>query len=120
MFTRKSYWFNEEKENLFSKRHYQSNFNKEDVDKIIALIPSTAKLSSTDCFGPHLAFRSCIYLYPDVIDADYILVSQNPTPYLLKDETLEKEIIEYKNSLNWKTIAEINGIYLFKKTNNNK
>lgn len=119
MFTRKSYWFNEEKENLFSKRHYQSNFNKVDVDKISALIPSNAKLSCTDCFGPHLAFRNYIYLYPDVIDADYILVSQYPTPYLVKDEVLEKEIIKYKNSINWKLIAEINGIYLFKKTSNN-
>jgi uncharacterized membrane protein len=115
MFIRDSYWYTEENGNLFSKWHYQSYFNKDDVAKIIDRIPEDAKLSALSCFCPHVSFRKCIYMFPDINDANYIFVAEHPNGYPLKGESLHNEILKYKNSPNWQTVAEINGIYLFKK-----
>ncbi len=115
MFIRDSYWYNEENGNLFSKYHYQSYYSHADVEKIIKMIPDDANLSALSCFGPHVAFRKNIYMFPDVTNANYILVAESPKDYPLQGDILHLEIMKYKNSPNWRMDAEINGIYLFKR-----
>ncbi len=115
MFYRKSPWYSEIQCNIFKKSHYTSEYNKLDIDKISALIPKNAKLSTNNHLGSHLAFRTHIYLFPDVNDANYILVADVLYEFPMWGEELHNEIMKYKNSPNWQTITEINGIYLFKK-----
>jgi uncharacterized membrane protein len=114
-FTRTSHWYSPIQNNPFLEAHYKSEFDKTDVDKIIDMIPEKAKLSSNSCFGPHVAFRKYIYLFPDVYDAEYIFVADVPYEFPLSGEALHNEIMFYKNSANWETVTKINSLYLFKK-----
>jgi uncharacterized membrane protein len=117
MFYRKSPWYSEVQGNIFKKSHYTSEYNKCEIDKISTLIPNNAKLSTNNHLGAHFAFRTHIYLFPDINDANYILVADVMYEFPLWGSELHDEILKYKNSPNWQTIANINSIYLFKKIN---
>ncbi len=117
MFIRTSYWHSEAQSNVFSKLHYTSYFNRGNVNAIIDMIPKDAKLSALSSFGPHVSFRPNIYMFPDINDANYIFVAEDPYGYPIGGPPLHNEIMKYKKSTDWQTITEINGIYLFKRIN---
>lgn len=111
-----SLYYNKINTSFYSKKHYLCEFDKKEVKKVMKLIPENANLSSLSVFAPHLSFRKNIYQYPDVHDAEYILLAsttQNAFP--LKADELEVKIQELKESQQWETISSSKGIYLFRK-----
>jgi uncharacterized membrane protein len=117
MFQRTSHWYHQETVNIFSPTHYNSPYDQETVNKIISQIPDNARLSSANDFGPHVAMRKYIYLFPDIYDADYILVAESYSmgSWPLRGDELHAEIMRLKNSHEWGVVAEEDGVYLFKK-----
>ena len=80
------------------------------------LIPENANLSSLSVFAPHLSFRNNIYQYPDVHNAEYILLARtNYNAFPLRPDELNTKIDELLNSDNWETVSSSKQIYLFRK-----
>lgn len=79
------------------------------------LIPDTAKVSALNIFCPHLSFRKDIYQFPDIHDAQYIMLTKTENAYPTRGEDLNKKIGELLNSSEWETLSSAKNIYLFKK-----
>lgn len=113
-----SLYYNKINTSFYIKEHYQCEFDKKEVKRVMKLIPENANLSSLSVFAPHLSFRKNIYQYPDVHDAEYVLLAASTTnsAFPLTGDKLKVKIQEFIESPNWDTISSSNGIYLFKKT----
>ncbi len=112
---RDSFYYSKYNGCFYIKEHYQCEFNRKEVKRVMKLIPSDANLSALNVFAAHLSFRKNIYQFPDVHDAEYILLATTNTSYPITGQELEIKIREYKASPNWETISSSKRIYLFKK-----
>ena len=111
-----SLYYNKINSDFFAKEHYQCEFDKKEVKKVMNLIPENANLSSLSVFAPHLSFRNNIYQYPDVHNAEYILLARtNYNAFPLRPDELNTKIDELLNSDNWETVSSSKQIYLFRK-----
>ncbi len=100
---------------FYLKGHYKCEFKKSEVKRVMALIPPDANLSCLSPFAAHLSFRKNIYQFPDVHDAEYILLAYTPSSYPISGPELNMKIKEYQQSDKWETISANKGIFLFKK-----
>lgn len=112
---RHSIYYNMKNMVFYSKEHYEMEFNRKELKRVMALIPEDANLSASTMFCPHLSFRKNIYQFPDVHDAEYILLANSENAFPLKVEEVEAKIQEYRQSPEWETISASKRIYLFKK-----
>lgn len=112
---RHSLYYNEINTNFYIKEHYKCEFDRKEVARVMALIPDDAKVSSINMFAPHLSFRENIYQYPDVHDAEYIILASTVNSYPIKGPELNAKIREYQQSTEWETLSGVKGIYLFRK-----
>ncbi len=112
---RHSIYYNEINTNFYTKKHYQSEFNRKEVKRVMSLIPAEANVSALNMFCPHLSFRKNIYQYPDLNDAEYVLLASTENAYPVRGKELEKQIRDYLSSPQWETLSASKGIYLFKK-----
>ncbi len=55
--------------------------HREALREAIALVPDGAKVSATNNIGPHLAHRRYLYLFPTVLDADYVVLDESAPGY---------------------------------------
>jgi uncharacterized membrane protein len=115
METREAPYYNKTNGCFYIKEHYKYEFHKDEVKQAMSLIPEDANLSSLNVFAAHLSFRKNIYQFPDVHDAEYVLLASTPNSYPIRGAELEVKIKEYKNSEDWETLYDSKGIYLFKK-----
>ena len=112
---RHSIYYNELNTNFYTKEHYKSEFNRNEVMRVMNLIPADASVSSINMFAPHLSFRKNIYQYPDIHDAEYILLASTTSSYPLRGAELDAKIKEYQQSAEWETLSATKGVFLFKK-----
>ncbi|MBK6833057.1 MAG: DUF2079 domain-containing protein [Bacteroidetes bacterium] len=112
---RESIYYNRVNGDLFMAKHYTSEFDKDEVKRVMKLIPQDAKLSSLTYFAPHLSFRKDIYQFPDVHDAEYIFIANCELPYPLIASQMNEKINFYLASEEWETVSKDKGIYLFRK-----
>lgn len=105
------------KENVcfYSKEHYECKYDKAEIKKVISMIPDEANLSCINFVAPHVSFRKNIYQFPDIHDAEYILLVSSETSYPLRGASLEEQIRYLQNSADWTTVSANKGVYLFKK-----
>ena len=115
MWARDALYYNQLNGNFLIKEHYQCEFDKKEVKRVMSLIPKDAKLSSINMFAPHLSFRKYIYQFPDVHDAEYVLLAKTNSSYPIRGVEIDNEIKQYNDSKDWETISASNGIYLFRK-----
>jgi uncharacterized membrane protein len=113
--SRISLYYGETNTSFYIKEHYECEFDKKELKRVMKLIPDDADLSALNFFAPHLSFRKNIYQYPDVNDANYILLARTNNGYPIGGLKLEKCIKELNNSKDWETLAADKGIYLFRK-----
>ena len=112
---RKSIYYINTNGDPFLKEHYQCEFNKREVKRVMKLIPSNANLSCLSNFAPHLSFRKKIYQYPDVHDAEYVFIARCARPYPIYSSQMEEQISFYLQSKDWETISSQKDIFLFRK-----
>lgn len=55
--------------------------HREALRDAIALVPDDARVSATNNIGPHLAHRRYLYLFPTVLDADYVVLDESAPGY---------------------------------------
>jgi uncharacterized membrane protein len=115
METRDSLYYNKVNGCFYIKEHYKSDFNKKEVKRVMKLIPENANLSSLNVFAAHLSFRKNIYQYPDLNDAEYVLLASTENAYPVRGLELKKQIHDYLSSPLWETLSANKGVYLFKK-----
>jgi uncharacterized membrane protein len=112
---RHSIYYNEINVNIYTKEHYKSEFNRKEVARVMNLIPPNANVSALNMFCPHLSFRKNIYQFPDIHDAEYIMLANSKSSYPLRGAVLADQIRDYLASPLWETVSADKGIYLFKK-----
>ncbi|MBC7694184.1 MAG: DUF2079 domain-containing protein [Burkholderiales bacterium] len=112
---RDSFYYDKLNGCFYLPEHYKCVFNRKEVKRVMKLIPENANLSSLNVFAAHLSFRKNIYQYPDVHDAEYVLLASAKGSYPVRGFELETKIKEYKQSTEWETLSASKGIYLFRK-----
>jgi uncharacterized membrane protein len=81
---------------FYQERHFVSHTPCETAEEAYRQIPGDAALSVQTHLAPHAALREKIYLYPEINDAEYILLQLNgPGFYPLTKE----EFLKMKDSL---------------------
>lgn len=107
--------YNRENTVVYSKKHYQCIFDRQEVKRVMNLIPKDANLSCLNLFASHLSFRKNIYQYPDIYDAEYILLASTEKSYPLYGAKLDNSITGLRHSPDWEMLSDSKGIYLFKR-----
>lgn len=95
---RKSLWYSKNRLAFYDEEHYKEPFNVKHVYKALELIPDQAIVSVSPSLAPHLAFRSKIYHFPVVEDAEYIILFKTHIrgPYPLSDQLFNEKIKYFK------------------------
>ena len=95
--------FKPEKENLFSKSHYEAPFNSQLVASKISQIPTSAHVCAQSNLMPHLANRNHLFHFPYIKDATYLLVLQpNFNSYPLSVDAGNLLVDSIRHSPFWK------------------
>jgi len=90
----------------------------ENIDEAVALIPDDAKVSASNWIGPHLAHRRYLYLFPDLGDADYVIVDETEPAY----DTYVNPVLNLQSTgrlrenPDYRKIFDRNGVLVFEKT----
>lgn len=101
---RKSLYYIPIKERFYDLRLYRSDFDVKKVNAALKMIPSEAKVAASERVVSHLAYRSHIYCFPYVRDANYIVLLLNTSTYPLTKEQFEEEKRRYLSDDNWMVI----------------
>jgi len=97
------YWYDGTNLQFYKKKHYQCDFDREKVFEAFKKIPENASVSAESYLIPRLAFRDKIYHFPDIVDAEYIiLVPHDKNNYSFTDiVSLEQKTDELIHSGEW-------------------
>ena len=112
-------WYDGNRHRFYSPQHYRN----ENLDVRLAyqviekLIPENAVISAHQQVVPHLAFRDKIYLFPDVEDAEYIILLNKQVPYPLSEAELLTAENQLRTSHDWNLIYDFNNMLIFKRAN---
>lgn len=85
------------------------------IKSALRTIPSNASVSAQSPILPHLANREKIYLFPELYDAEYIILDKSLSSYPLRIDELNKKIETLRNSKNWKIEIDNQTLIIFKK-----
>ncbi len=100
---------------IYKSTHYTSKANINSFYKISKLIPVNAKLCCQSSLHPHFAWRDYIYLFPNVKDAEYILLNRKLETYPSNKIEFLKFTDSLSNSPNWNVLINENDFLLLKK-----
>nr|WP_321358454.1 DUF2079 domain-containing protein [uncultured Draconibacterium sp.] len=112
--------FRPEKEKVYDKRFYQSDYYLRKTHRLLKQIPKDSKVSASEDFFPHLAQRFHIYFFPEVRDAEYIVFSVSDDYFRMSHMENERLRNEYLNSSEWEIIAEEFPVFLLHKKSGNR
>ncbi len=112
---RKSLFYLPEKERFYDMTMYQSEFNIRKINGALKRIPPDAKVSASERIVPHLAFRSGIYCFPQVGDAEFIVLLFGSGTYPVTKEKFDKEKEKYLQDTSWRTIYDEYPLLILKK-----
>ncbi len=87
------------------------------IEDSIKGVPSSAAVSAQSPLVPHLANREKIYLFPEVYDAEYIVLDTSLSTYPIAPGTLKDLISKYKKSKYWKVKSETKSLIIFQRNN---
>jgi uncharacterized membrane protein len=109
-------WYNAENLRIYQGLHYKTDYNVRDINLRLKLIPDDARVCASNQLVPHLAFREYIYIFPEIVDANYVIILRNGMSYPLSPEGLKEKTNELKTNGEWEVIVETNDILILKKT----
>jgi len=109
-------YFNRYKQRFYQKEHYSRDFDTKEAYAALKIIPENAAVSAQDQLLPHLCFREKIYLYPNIEDAEYIVLSSKTTFYPFeKENEYTASIAKIDTSAAWEKIYDKNFMKIFKR-----
>jgi len=116
MDNRRSLWYDAQRTRFYQKKHYQSDLNVKSVREGLKIIPPEARISVHSRLASHLAFREKIYLFPNVKDAEYIvLLREGHGTYPCTQEEYPIKIKHYETSGEFKTIYDKDDLLIFRR-----
>lgn len=89
------------------------------INEALIEIPASSAVSAGSSIVPHLTNREKIYMFPEILDASYIILDPALTSYPLERADLAKKIHELENSPLWQ-VEKKKTLLIFKKTLNNQ
>lgn len=113
---RDSKWYGPDTVKFYGKKHYQREFDVNNVRRSLELIPSNASVSAQTNLVPHLCFRDYIYTYPKINAAEYIVLTPlQISTFPLSPEKYYESIEEIKSSKDWEVLKEDKDILIFRR-----
>ncbi len=113
---RRSHFFVPEVLQFYSPAHWSQDFDVEKVHLEIERIPADAKVSACAPLAPHLAMRDYIYMFPYVLDADYVAVLLKKADfYPQTKEDFGFELEKLRNTGNWEVFYADDELLILKK-----
>jgi hypothetical protein len=112
---RHTQWHDSRKENILSKRMFSSHVDLAPVYEGLGLIPDDAAVSASNKITPHLAYRSKIYVFPEIRDADYLVLFDDEHPFPLNKETFYELREQYLNSSAWNVVFQKGRLLILQK-----
>ncbi|MBI9066749.1 MAG: DUF2079 domain-containing protein [Salinivirgaceae bacterium] len=101
---------------FYDRRHYESNLNLKEIYKQIDKIPDDAILSVSTNLSPHLANRKKIYTFPNVKDADYIILfTSKRTCYPLSRDKFNERLVTLRESDKFELLYDENHLLILRK-----
>jgi uncharacterized membrane protein len=88
--------------------------------EIKALIPPDAAVSASTTLNPHVSQRQRLYLFPDVADADYVVVDVTASPHPLDYAAFHWRVTGLLNGGEWGWVAARDGYLLIKRGEPNR
>ena len=116
---RHTQWHESRKENILSSRMYSSHLNVKPIYEALEMIPPDAAVSATNKVVPHLAYRAKIYVFPEIRDADYLVLLDDGNPFPLSEKDFYELREDYIQDEAWIEIFNEQEILILKKFNGN-
>ncbi|MBI2039973.1 DUF2079 domain-containing protein [Candidatus Microgenomates bacterium] len=85
------------------------------INNALQTFPTEAAISAQSPIVPHLSNRNKVYLYPEVLDADYIIVDEKLNHYPMKVNEFEDRIASIKTSSEWILEKQVNSLLIFRR-----
>lgn len=85
------------------------------INKTLKTIPKESAVSAQSPLVPHLSNRNKIYMYPEVLDSDFIILDQNLGYYPMNIAEFKDKISSLTNSTEWVLENKENTLYIFKR-----
>jgi uncharacterized membrane protein len=115
MNARESKWYNKGKEKIYDKNFYSSQHDIKSIQLVLDQIPKNAKVCASEKLVAHLAFRDHIYYFPNIRDAEYLILLFNSTTYPLNKTEFDTKISELTNSSEWEIMNKTKDLLLMKR-----
>ncbi|MCR4407342.1 MAG: DUF2079 domain-containing protein [Anaerolineae bacterium] len=99
------------------ENYYQPSSYEENLQRIIALVPSEATVCAQSDIFPHLSHRQDIYLFPFIADAEYVIVDLDATAEKSPSgfHTFYAQVNELLENPEFGVIAQAGGVLLFRR-----
>ena len=117
MMDRSAIFTNKSTIRFYQSAHYFRNYDVNTVHRQLAEMPANAIVSAQSPFLPHLSLRECIYQFPTIKDAEFIVLSRLEGPYPLNEEQFRKALESITLSKSWRIFSASSGCWVFKKVN---
>ena len=111
-------WWNNRKYAFYKASMYKPEKNLENVHQYLKLIPAEARVSASNSILPQLSFRSKIYFFPRVDDAEYIALVRKNDSYPYSQEQFDAALNNYLTSSDWNVVVNESLIIILKKEKN--
>ena len=85
------------------------------INNSIASIPKIASISAQSPLVPRLANREKIFLFPDIYDAEYIVLDSSLNSYPMNPAELKQKINDLEKSSHWKIFVKNKTLIIFQK-----
>lgn len=85
------------------------------INNEIKNLPSSVSISAQSPIVPHLANRERIYMYPEIYDAEYLVLDTSLSGYPLTKDELQEKIKLLKKSSFWKIVGSKKDLIIFKR-----
>ena len=96
---------------------YSSHLDVESIYSGLKLIPANAAVSATNKVAPHLAYRSKIYVFPEIRDAEYLILLNDGDPFPLSKTDFYELREHYIQDKVWIEIYNEQQMLILKKNN---
>jgi hypothetical protein len=106
---------------IFTYNYYHQRKNQNEIEEGLNVIPQDAAVSANNYYTSHLAFRDKIYFFPDVKDAEYIVINAADVknrfyPFELSDKFSEA-VKQLRDNTEFEIVYEKNEFLIFKRKN---
>ncbi|MBI2593660.1 DUF2079 domain-containing protein [Candidatus Daviesbacteria bacterium] len=98
---------------LQSKPPDLSRFNY--INNGLKIIPKNSPVSAQSPIVPHLINREKIYLYPEILDSEYIVVDTSLAYYFMGPGELQQRLADLKQDQAWQEIHQEKSLHIFKR-----